>query len=98
MNHMESRTRPGPHQPDPDVTALRALRQATSDYILVLTAGYQALTDAAIARSPGFVYLRTALAIATGKRGSGGLGTPIGIESMLSKLLGEAEEEASEQS
>jgi len=87
---MDSRTRPG-KKPDNNVASLRALRRATRDYIVVLEAGYAALTDEAVAGKPELVYVRTALAIATGKRGSGGFGTPIGIERMLSGLLGEEE-------
>jgi len=48
---MESRTRPS-WQPDSDVTALRALRKATRDYVIVLEAGLAALTNHAIEGKP----------------------------------------------
>lgn len=85
-----SRTRPG-RQPDPNVLALRALRNATDDYLIVLEAGYVALTDQAIAGKPNLAYLRSALAVAAGKRGSGAFGTPLGIRNMLTQALGESE-------
>jgi hypothetical protein len=89
---MESRTRPRP-RPDPDVAALRAIRKATRDYLTVLDHALAALTDDAVASKPELAYLRSALAIATGKRGSGGVsfGTPVQLEGMLSRLLGEEE-------
>ncbi len=90
-NHeLESRTRPG-RQPNPDVSALRALRRATDDYILILTAGYEALTNEAIAHSPELAYLRSAIGVAIGARSGSGysFGTPVGIRNMLSRLLGE---------
>jgi len=87
-HHIGSRPRP-----DPDVSALRAIRKATRDYMLILNATLDALTDDAIAAKPEVAYLRSALAIALGKRGSGGVsfGTPIQLEGMLSRLLGEEE-------
>ena len=51
MSDIESRTPPG-RQPDHDVAAIRALRKATRDYIIVLEAGLVALTDDAIAGNP----------------------------------------------
>jgi hypothetical protein len=87
-NDMSSRTRPN-RQPNPDVKALRALRRATRDYIVVLEAGLQALDVAAIQTNPQLVYLRTALAVATGKRGSA-FGTPYALEVMLTNMLGES--------
>ena len=86
---MESRTRPG-KLPNPGVVALRALRQATRDYILVLDAGYSALTDEAIEGRGDLAYLRSAIAIATGKRGGASFGSPISLEHMLTRLLGES--------
>jgi hypothetical protein len=86
---MHSRSRPG-KQPDPDITGLRALRQATRDYIMVLDAAYAALTDDAIAGKPQLAYLRSALAVATGRRGGASFGTPIQMEHALSRLLGES--------
>jgi len=90
MNDMESRTRPA-GRPSPDVAALRALRKATRDYLLVLEAGYQALGNDVIEKSPDLGYLRSELAVTTGTRGSGGFGTVISIERRLTQLLGEAE-------
>jgi len=89
-NDLESRTRPG-KQPDPEAATLRALRTATRDYIVVLGAGLKAQIDEAIEGKPELVYIRAALANATGQRGSGDFGTPIGIEHALSHLLGEPE-------
>jgi hypothetical protein len=85
---MESRTRPGAKPPNDNVAALRALRKATRDYLVVLDAGFKALDQVASA-NPELVYLRTALAIATGRRGSA-FGTPHGIETMITGLLGES--------
>ena len=86
----DSRTRP--RQPDPNVAALRALRQATRDYLVVLDAGLKALTNEAIEGKPELAYIRSAISIATGARGSGySFGTPANIERLLSRALGEEE-------
>ena len=51
----------------------------------MLEAAHEALTDRAIAKGgPEYGYLRTAVAIAIGKRDSGGIGTPVGIRNQLS--------------
>jgi hypothetical protein len=82
---MESRMRP-----DPDVSALRAIRKATRDYMLILDAALVGLSDDVVAGKPQMAYVRSALAIATGKRGAGvSFGTPVQIEGMLSRMLGE---------
>jgi hypothetical protein len=83
---MESRTRPRP--PNDNVAALRAIRKATRDYIVVLDAGLRALDQAAEGH-PELVYLRAALAVATGRRVSS-FGTPHAIEIMITKMLGES--------
>lgn len=94
-NDLPSRTRPG-RKPDPDVSALRALRKATRDYLLVCDAFLKAL-DQAAEGNPELTYLRTALAVATGKRGSS-FSTAHSVAVMLDNLLGESgfppEEEA----
>jgi hypothetical protein len=93
MSTMDSRTRPR-RQPNPDVAALRSIRRATRDYLVVLDAALAALTDEAIESKPQLAYLQAALAIAAGRRGTNagsGFGTPIQIEAMLSRLLGEEE-------
>jgi hypothetical protein len=91
---MDSRTRPG-NRPPNDIAALRALRNATRDYIVVCHAGIEALSEEAVARRPRLGMLKTSLAVATGRRGSGfGIGTPIGLEEMLARLLGEADDRA----
>jgi hypothetical protein len=88
-NDMQSRTRPG-RQPDPNVAALRAIRAATRDYLIVLDAALAALTNDAIADNPDLAYLRSAIAIAAGARGAGyGFGSAANIERLLSKALGE---------
>jgi hypothetical protein len=91
MSDLDSRPRPG-KQPN-DVAALRALRTATRDYMVVLEAGYQALTNGAIERKPELAYLRSCLGLAIGKRGTGaGFGTPVQLEGMLTRMLGESTE------
>ena len=76
-----------------DLAALRALRRATRDCIVVLEAGRSALTNEVIEGTPEMAYIRSMLAVTTGRRGNGGFGTPIGIEPMLSRALGETSEE-----
>jgi len=88
---MESQTRPANR--NSDIAALRALRNACRDFIIVCEAGYAALTDEVIERRPDLVYLRTSLAVASGKQGTGAtFGTPIEIERRLSHLPGETTE------
>ena len=55
----------------------------------VLMRASQAGTDQAIEGKPELAYLRTALAVACGKWGSS-FGTPIGIEIMITRMLGES--------
>ncbi len=88
---MASRTRP--RRSDPDVSALRAIRRATRDYLTVLESALAALTDDAIAGQPHLAYLRSSLALATGKRGGSSFGTPIQLLGQLDRMLGEAEGE-----
>ncbi len=85
---LQSRTRPG-RLPDPDVSALRALKRATDDYLTVLEAVYSAMGDHVIAGKPEMAYLRSAIAVASGHRGAAPFATPIGMRNLLSKLLGE---------
>src|SRR5262249_49129599 len=90
MNDLQSRTRPG-HQPNSDVAALRAIRQATRDYLIVLAAALRALDNGAIAGKPELAYLRNAISVAAGARGTSySFGTPANIERPLSRALGEA--------
>ena len=92
-NDLRSRTRPG-KQPDPNIAALRGIRAATRDYIIVLDAALKALNDDVIEGKPELAYLRSALAIAAGARNSGSgysFGTPINIERLITRLLGEEE-------
>lgn len=79
---MHSRSRPR----DPIISALRGLRSATRDYIVVAEATLRALD--ALEGHDELVYLRAALAVACGRRGAA-FGTPFAIEKQISALLGE---------
>jgi hypothetical protein len=51
------------------------------------------LTNGAIERKPELAYLRSCLGVAIGKRGTGaGFGTPVQLEGMLTRMLGESTE------
>jgi hypothetical protein len=66
----------------------RATRRATRDYIVVLEAGLSALTNEVIEGTPEMAYIRSMLAVTTGRSGSGGFGTPIGIEPIAQSCIG----------
>ena len=90
MNDMASRTRPS--RRNPDEVSLRALRNATFDYMLVLRAGEAALTDEAIAGRPDLTYLRNQIRAALRQDRVHSFSNPAAIMGTLARLLGEAEE------
>ena len=80
-------------RPPNDTAALRALRNAPFDYMLVLRAGVEALTDEAVAGWPDLACLRSQLRAALRQDRISSFSNPAAIMGTLARLLGEAEEE-----
>ncbi len=91
MNDTPTRTRPS-GRPDHVIAMLRALRSDTRDYIVALEAALTVLSDTAIEGKPELAYVRSAISIAAGARGTSyGFGSAANIERLLSRALGEEE-------
>ena len=81
---------------DPELTALQALRRATSDYLSALAVALEELDDAMLARlGPEAAYLRSQVAVACGARSNAGysFGTPAAINRMLERVLPKEEQQ-----